>query len=114
MPNYPAMDGGNLNFNIPESADIYGQNFFCLSLDQIEIEKLAQTLLISMPNIYYNSIQSTSFPNLIKLGLFPRLIYIFKFSQANLNLKGAKDIVLSLILFFLGFLIYIGCSLKQK
>ena len=93
MPNYPAIKNSILDFSIPESANIYGQTFFCLSLVKTEIEKLAQNLLISRPNIYYNSIESIAFPNLLKLGQFPRIVYTSKFSQVNLNVKGSKEIV---------------------
>lgn len=93
MPNYPGMKNSNLDFTIPESANIYGQNFFCLSLTKADIEKLAQNLLITRPNIYFNSIKSIAFPNLRKLGEFPKIVYTSKFSQVNLNVKGSKEIV---------------------
>jgi len=33
MPNFPQVSEGSLSTEVPNSAKVYGQSFFCMSLD---------------------------------------------------------------------------------
>lgn len=68
-PKYPAIDSnGVINITVASSQRIYGQNYLCMSLDQANLEKVAEGLLITGVTVYYNSFKDSSSVNLYKLG----------------------------------------------
>jgi len=71
-PKYPAIDSkGVINITVGTGQRIYGQNYLCMSLDQKNLEKIAEGLLLTGVTVYYNSLKDTSSSNLYNLGKGP-------------------------------------------
>ena len=52
VPKFPSIPG----YDYPHSGQLYGQSFFCLSLDASEVDKVGAQLVYNEPNIYYKRI----------------------------------------------------------
>ena len=94
-PKYPAIDAnGVINITVANGQRIYGQNYLCMSLDQENLEKIAEGLLLIGVTVYYNSLKDTSSPNLYKLGTGPLAsastdnTKTIQFTVDSLNLVG--------------------------
>jgi len=53
MSGYPNISDGRINISVPDSANIYGQSFLCMSLNSTNLEKFAENLAITKPNTYF-------------------------------------------------------------
>ena len=68
-PKYPGVESdGTINVTVGWGQRVYGQNYLCMSLDQENLEKVAEGLLLTGVTVYYNSFTDTTSPNLYKLG----------------------------------------------
>lgn len=92
FPNFPEVKNGKISAAIPNSANIYGQTFFCISLKTTEIEKMMETLAISRPNVYFSNIKEKDFPNLGALADHPNLPKgSDNFAIASVDIAGSND-----------------------
>lgn len=92
MPNFPEIVKGQIDATIPDSANIYGQTFFCISLDKSSIESIAGNIKQSRPNIYFSNVDSPDFPNLVHLADVPKLLKISAdWNSLNIIPVGSKD-----------------------
>jgi len=54
MPNFPNITSDlRINMTVPDTANIYGQSFICMSLNSSTLETVASTLNITKPNVYF-------------------------------------------------------------
>jgi len=54
-PGWPNMPNTTNNF----TSDIYGQHFFCISINNTQLETLGKHLYVTRPNIYWDSFTDT-------------------------------------------------------
>jgi len=53
MPNFPDISNNMISPIVPDTAKVYGQSFFCMSVDQTTLERVAQQLYIENPRVFF-------------------------------------------------------------
>jgi len=57
LPKFPQVTNstGHIDYNFPDTTDIYGQNMYCISLDKEILQQILTYLPLEKPNAYYAS-----------------------------------------------------------
>ena len=64
IPKYPSLlaDGKSINYSIPSSAYEYGQNAYCVSIDEDILSTIIGNFPIEKPHVYYSTGFFTTLP----------------------------------------------------
>jgi len=97
MPGYPAVKSNKIDISIPDNAEVYGQDVFCMSLDKSAIETLASKLIYAKLDFYSiflendNTVKST-FPSYYDLATNKfKKDTTNEFFTADITLKGSSQ-----------------------
>ncbi|KAL4445143.1 hypothetical protein ABPG74_021956 [Tetrahymena malaccensis] len=91
MNNFLRIDKSKIVMNLKQEDLMFGQQFFCISLDFENLEKLANNLLITKINIQFNNIFSQlKLKNLSRLQNNLNIHYPLDYKDVDLNLKNSE------------------------
>ncbi|EAS07643.2 deoxyribonuclease II (macronuclear) [Tetrahymena thermophila SB210] len=94
MNNFLKINKSKIEMNLNQQDQMFGQQFFCISLDLENLEKLAENLLITKINVQFSNISSQlKFKNLSRLQNYLNIHYPLDYKTVDLNLINSEVIV---------------------